>query len=561
MNNLPEFFNHFKTSTESFETPQLFTYPFYYTPHPLTKIAASEVQEHLINQTEWEHEFGIDKRIEGTNIGKMFGVLVVQSQYGEIGYLAAFSGKLAGRNDLPYFVPPIFDALQPDGFFRKGEAEISSINNQIAELSNDRYYIHSKAELESIKTKSKQELASFKTMMKEEKANRNKKREQNAEILTAEAFEQLKEDLKNESLKLQYDYKQLSKKWKSVISEQEEKVNAYSHKISALKKKRKEMSAALQQQLFDQYQLLNANNEAKSLEDIFISTDKGIPPAGAGDCAGPKLLQYAYQHHLKPIAIAEFWWGQSPKSEIRKHKHFYPSCKSKCEPILGHMLQGLDVEPNPIIARQSEHKEVTIIYEDDYIVVINKPEEYLSVPGKTTSESVYTQIKEKYPNATGPLIVHRLDMSTSGLMVLAKTKDCHEHLQKQFLDKTVRKRYVALLDGEIKAEKGKIELPLRVDLDNRPQQMVCYQYGKKALTYWEVLKREGNKTRILFYPVTGRTHQLRVHAAHPDGLNTPIIGDDLYGEKANRLHLHAELLEFIHPITEKKQRFHCAPQF
>ena len=282
---------------------------------------------------------------------------------------------------------------------------------------------------------------------------------------------------------------------------------------------------------------------------IFDHTESKIPPAGAGECAAPKLLQYAYLNKLKPIAMAEFWWGKSPSSEIRKHKQFYPSCRGKCEPILGHMLEGLDVEPNEMLSNLKDEKELDIIFEDEHLVAVNKPAEFLSVPGKEIEDSVYTRVKEKYPDADGPLVVHRLDMSTSGVMLLAKSKDVHKAIQHQFEQRTIKKRYVALLRGELTEKRGEINLPLRVDFHDRPRQLVCHEHGKPARTVWELVETIDGQSLVRFYPITGRTHQLRVHAAHADGLNTPILGDDLYGTKADRLHLHAEQLRFIHPIS------------
>jgi tRNA pseudouridine32 synthase/23S rRNA pseudouridine746 synthase len=286
-----------------------------------------------------------------------------------------------------------------------------------------------------------------------------------------------------------------------------------------------------------------------------------MPPAASGECAAPKLFQYAYECGLKPIAMAEFWWGASPKSEVRKHKQFYPSCRSKCEPILGHMMKGLDVENNPILEVKSHNQPLEIVYEDDYLLLVNKPHDFLSVPGKTTLDSVYTKMKQYLPNAKGPLLVHRLDMSTSGLLLVAKNERTYKKLQKQFIERSVKKRYVAVLDGEISKKEGIIDLPLRVDLDNRPQQLVCYEHGKPAKTKYEEVDVVAGKTRIHFYPISGRTHQLRVHAAHVDGLNTPIIGDDLYGVKGERLYLHAAQLTFIHPVTLKVLDVICEAPF
>jgi tRNA pseudouridine32 synthase/23S rRNA pseudouridine746 synthase len=316
----------------------------------------------------------------------------------------------------------------------------------------------------------------------------------------------------------------------------------------------------LQKTLFEKYQFLNQQKEEKGLLDIF-NNPAIKPPAGAGDCSAPKLLQYAFQNHLTPIAMAEFWWGISPNSEIRKHKNFYPSCQSRCKPILTHMLEGIKMDENLLLENLAEKQELKIIYEDDVIIVVNKPAEFLSVPGKGIIDSVYTRMKEKYPNATGPIIVHRLDMSTSGILVLTKTKEANKVLQSQFIKRTIKKRYVALLDGILNENNGVIHLPLRVDLDDRPRQLVDFTYGKPAETRWKVIEYKNNKTRVHFYPITGRTHQLRVHSAHKDGLNTPIIGDDLYGKKETRLHLHAEFIEFIHPISKDVMCFTVDPDF
>lgn len=328
-----------------------------------------------------------------------------------------------------------------------------------------------------------------------------------------------------------------------------------------MKEERKTKSNSLQNQLFDQYQFLNKFNQKKGLLDIFSNTSFQQPPAAAGECAAPKLLQYAFQNELEPICMAEFWWGDSPKSEIRKHGHYYPACTGKCEPILGHMLQGIELNENLLLTQNSQVEELDILYQDDDLIVINKPEEFLSVPGIEIKDSVYLRIKQLFPLATGPIIVHRLDMSTSGILVLALNKESHKILQQQFIKRKVEKRYIALLDGNITDNEGFINLPLRVDLDDRPRQMVCYEYGKIAQTKYEVIKRKDNKTLIYFYPITGRTHQLRVHASHVLGLNASIIGDDLYGSKANRLHLHAESLEFTHPKTKEIMKFEVDPNF
>ena len=323
---------------------------------------------------------------------------------------------------------------------------------------------------------------------------------------------------------------------------------------------RKKTSAILQNTLFEKYQFLNQFKEQKGILDIF-NNPSSMPPAGAGDCSAPKLLQYAFQHHLTPIALAEFWWGISPNSEIRKHKNFYPSCQSRCKPILNHMLEGIEMNENLIHKNLLKNQELRIVFEDDDLIIVNKPPEFLSVPGKEIKDSVYTRIKLKYPEATGPLIVHRLDMSTSGIIVLTKTKEANKIVQKQFIKRTVKKRYVALLSGKLTKKQGVIKLPLRLDLDDRPRQLVDFINGKKAETNWTVIAHNNNQTRIHLYPITGRTHQLRVHAAHKEGLSIPIKGDDLYGNKQDRLYLHAEFIEFVHPSSKKEISFTVPADF
>lgn len=262
--------------------------------------------------------------------------------------------------------------------------------------------------------------------------------------------------------------------------------------------------------------------------------------------------------------MAEFWWGDSPKNEIRHHGYYYPSCKGKCEPILQHMLQGLEVDENPLLDNVHKDTELETVFEDEWLVVVNKPAGMLSVPGKAEDmDSVYHRLKKKYPDATGPMIVHRLDMATSGLLLVAKTKEVHQHLQAQFENRSIKKRYIALLDGVIaETEKtGRISLPLCLNPLDRPRQMVNEEYGKEAVTEYQIITNSRNCTRIAFYPLTGRTHQLRVHAAHPKGLNCPILGDELYGKKADRLYLHAEYIEFRHPVYGDIVCIHKEPEF
>lgn len=433
--------------------PERFTYPFCYEPHPLCILAAEEVKREI-------------ERIQPKE-GKMFGVLVVKQGNG-YAFLAAYSGLLEGRNDWPYFVPPVFDAQQPDGYFKQKEQEIMQSSDH------------------------------------------------------------------------------------------------------------KQMSQDLQLWLFHQYQFLNARGETKDLVDVWqdyhcsprIRSKFPLPPGGTGDCCAPKLLQYAYQQGLKPVCMAEFWWGSSPKSEVRHHGQFYPACRGKCKPVLTWMLQGLDVDPNPEEAG-FPHLVPEIVFEDEAIVVVNKPSGMLSVPGRAEDYSVATWAKDRWPEA---MPVHRLDMWTSGLIVVAKTPDAYHHLQCQFEQHTVKKKYLAIVEGVPAKEHGIIDLPLLSDPLNRPRQVVDYERGKRAITEYRVLctpeggdqflcpfgsKRPETErfTLLALWPHTGRTHQLRMHCAHPDGLGCPILGDELYGHKADRLYLQAQAITFIHPQSGHRMHF------
>ena len=540
--------HRFTTSITDIPLPERFTYPFCYTPHPLCILAAKEVQSYLTRQTAWKDEL---------RQGKMFGVLIVQTEHGETGYLAAFSGILAGKNLHPFFVPPVYNLLQPQGFFKIEEENISSINRNIRQLENDKAYAALSAELARTIQSAENILATAKAQLKEAKTAREQRRKEKELNAQEEA------ELIRESQFQKAEYKRLERSWKARITTLQTQTEDWERRISALKSERKTRSAALQQKLFEQFGMLNYRGEVKNLCEIFGQTVHKTPPAGAGECAAPKLLQQAYLHGWKPIAMAEFWWGDSPKTEIRHHGHYYPACKGKCEPILQHMLQGLQVEENPMLKRmQVPSQNLEIVYEDPWLSVINKPAGMLSVPGKEDAVSVYSLMREQYPEADGPLAVHRLDMATSGLMLIAKTKRVHQNLQAQFKNRLVRKRYVALLEGIVPKDKGTVDLPLCLNPLDRPRQMVHTEHGKPAITDYQVLERlDGKRTRIAFYPRTGRTHQLRIHAAHPLGLHCPIIGDELYGEKADRLYLHAEYLEFTHPITGETVRITKEAEF
>jgi tRNA pseudouridine32 synthase / 23S rRNA pseudouridine746 synthase len=541
--------------------PNKFTFPFYYDPHPLALIAAKELQKHIQNQTDWQHDFGIINPEAEKAIGKMFGVLVVRKKDGELGYLAAFSGKLAEGNHWPKFVPPVFDILKSDGFYKVEGQEVDQLNVLVDAAKTNPIRTQSKEDYEKAKEDFQVELNHYRAQIQVNKTERKRKRGEAEAQLEGEELHLFLKEIDRESIKEQYFLKDLVRDWKQRISDLEQKHLEFQNHYHQLKKQRAERSFALQRKIFDHYTFLNAKGQRKSLMEIFSFLNGGFPPSGSGECAAPKLLHYAFENDLQPICMAEFWWGKESHQEIRKHGEFYPACRSKCEPILGHMLQGLEVEDNPILKNVSFQKEIEIVYQDEAIIVVHKPHEFLSVPGKVLTDSVQTRIENMFPENEKPILVHRLDMSTSGLLLIAKSKQIHKKLQGLFTKRTIKKRYVALLDGVLTEDKGIIDLPLRLDIDNRPHQLVCDEFGKKSRTEFEVLERTETQTRVLFFPITGRTHQLRVHASHPRGLNLPIVGDDMYGKKSDRLYLHAEWLKFRHPITNEEVEFEVKAPF
>lgn len=537
----------FHTSVAGIALPSKFTYPFCYTPHPLCVLAAGEVRHYLSGQAEWQQELAL---------GKMFGVLVVQTAEGGIGFLAAYSGNLAGRNDHPYFVPPVYDLLNPEGFFRQEEARISRLNRHIEELEATPGYLALKEQMETMRQQAAQQLEEARQQLKAAKAARDLRRQASPPPSKEESAAMVRKSQHQKA-----EYKRLERHLKAKENNLSAALLPYETALKRLKEERRTRSAALQHRLFGAFRLLNARGEVQDLNEIFRHTPHHVPPAGAGECAAPKLLQYAYLHDLRPVAMAEFWVGASPRGEVRHDGHYYPACKGKCGPILAHMLQGLDVESNPLQPAVHTQAEPQIIYEDPWLLVLNKPAGMLSVPGKEAAYSAWQWVHEHYPQADGPLLVHRLDMDTSGLLLVAKTKAVHQQLQALFHHRRIQKTYVAILDGIVPHNEGKIELPLLPDPLDRPRQRVDREHGKPAVTLYRVLSREAGRTRILFQPFTGRTHQLRIHAAHPEGLHCPILGDRLYGTPGKRLFLHALRLEFTHPVTGEALRLECEAGF
>ncbi len=518
-------------------------------------MAADEVRLHIDEQRLMTGEAG----------GKMFGVLVVADDAKRcaadkdgttsVGFLAAYSGLLSRRGDWSWFVPSVYDAQAPDGPFKTGERRISDINARIRQREQSSQRQDLVRDRDAATTARDRDLAAYKEEMAEAKARRDRLRKADPPL---DADGQAA--LIRESQYMKAELRRLRQTHTARIEAAEERLNAYNAETDSLRHQRREASERLQSWLFDQYDLLDANGHRRRLPDIFADTPQHTPPSGAGDCCAPKLLQYAYLHGLRPLCMAEFWVGPSPTGEIRHDGQYYPACRGKCLPILTHMLHGLDVEDNPLATDSG--KAIEVVYEDEALAVVYKPDDLLSVPGTTDRESVYSLARRRWPEADGPLMVHRLDMATSGLMLIAKSLDVYRHLQDQFLRHGIRKAYEAVLEGTPKAApRGQISLPLRPDPTDRPRQVVDPVYGKPAITEYEILGTDGHTTRILLCPVTGRTHQLRVHCAHADGLGCPIVGDTLYGHAAQRLMLHAGRITFTHPTSGEEMTFSLKPRW
>ncbi|MBR1415139.1 MAG: RluA family pseudouridine synthase [Prevotella sp.] len=503
--------------------------PFDYEPHPLCVEAAGQVRAYLGGHPEWAEELAA---------GMMLGVLVCRDAKGQLGFLAAYSGQLGGREDWPWFVPAVFDYLQPDGYFKREEAEITAINHRIDELEQSPEYVALQRQLAQLRMQAEQETEAYRQLMAEAKARRDRLRQAGQDS----------DELIRESQFQKAELRRLRQRWNGTISETEEQIKPMESAVSALRQERRERSDALQRWLFDQFLMLNEHGERRTLTDIFAQTPQRVPPSGAGECCAPKLLQYAFANGLQPVCMAEFWNGRSPKAEVRHHGQYYPACRGKCKPILEWMM---DSKASPSSSKGPEKARLPLVELGESFIVVNKPAGLLSVPGRTGEESVESLLRQQYGQV---YMVHRLDQDTSGLLVVALTEDAYHALQRQFLARVVYKRYIALLDGEVHG-RGTISLPLRPALLDRPRQVVDHEHGKEAVTDYEVLGREGACTRIALTPHTGRTHQLRMHCAHAEGLGCPIIGDRLYGKPAQRLCLHAAELAFNHPLTGERLHF------
>ena len=539
-----EKFHPLDVDTAAIELPRRFTCPFCYEPHPLALMAAKRVQQYVASRDDWADEL---------SAGKMLGVLVVSSEDGQLGYLAAFSGNLAGSVRHDYFVPPVYDLLDPQGEFKQGEAQITAINHELERMEQSPELADIRRRESLARQEQADEIADFKALMARHKLERDERRQRGN--LTPED----QEALLNQSRYEKAELKRIRQRHEAKISGIVEEMDVFCRNMAAMRARRKAMSEALQERIFRLFVVSNARGERRDLVEVFKPLGT-LPPAGAGECCAPRLLNYAFVNHLLPVCMAEFWWGASPVGEVRHHGHFYPACRSKCKPILDFMLQGLDVEDNPLEQPMGDAG-LDIIYNDRWLTVVNKPSGMLTVPGKALEDSLLTRYQAAHPEATGPIVVHRLDQETSGLVLFAKDKASHKALQQQFENHTISKRYIALLNGIVQQDEGVIDLPIRPDVDDRPRQRVDHEHGKPAVTRYRVLERRGPVTRIELEPLTGRTHQLRVHASHPLGLNCPIVGDRLYGTASSRLMLHAQSITFTHPATGRELSVEAPPEF
>jgi tRNA pseudouridine32 synthase/23S rRNA pseudouridine746 synthase len=495
--------------------------------------------------------------LEGPEGGKMFGVLVVQRPDGRIGFLRSFSGMLAGRWELPGFVPPLFDREARNRVEPSGEAVVKALLARAEALQSSPELAELRTCHEAQKARHAEEWEAMRVRHEQRRQRRHARRAEltASSTLTEAARREALHALDQESRGDKAERRRLDAAHEEERRALEPKRARMERRLQALERLRRIVCRALMKRLHDTYGVPNARGERRPLRALFAP---GEPPSGAADCAAPKLLAHAFTHGLRPLALAEFWWGTPPSSGGRVSGAFYAACRDKCGPLLPFMLEGLHVapprafSPPPVVA-----EDLPIVFEDAWLVVVDKPAGLLSVPGKDESvtDSVLARLRARYPHATGPLLVHRLDLDTSGLLVAALDSRTHAALQRQFVHREVQKRYVAWLAGAVRGEQGTIDFPMRVDLDDRPRQIHDPVHGKPAVTRWQVLQRRGERTRVALFPHTGRTHQLRVHAAHPLGLGAPIVGDRLYGHPDDRLMLHAEWLSFLHPGTGQRVSF------
>lgn len=528
--------------------PQQFPSPFdALGPHPAARAAALALQEELRHG---RLAPGVCPSVlEGPDGGKMFGVLVVRDGSGAVSVLRAFSGTLAGRFTHDGWAPPAFDAEARRRIEPAMESAVKALQRRRADLESSAELREAREARQRLELTQAQAREALRERHRENQRARERAREGLHSASDAELIAQRHHALAQQSRGDKAEKRRLLEAQAAGRAPLERRLRRLERRLAALERLRAHVSRTAMRAIHDTYRLTHVGGQARSLRELFSPL---VPPSGAGDCAGVKLLHQAITAGLEPIAMAEFWWGAPPPAGGRVRGAFYPACLEKCGPLIPFLLTGREVAPprrfSPPDARA---RTLEIVYEDAHLVAVDKPEGLLSVPGRGEhlTDSVLTRLRARHPGATGPLLVHRLDLDTSGLLIAALDAPTHTALQRQFVAREVKKRYRAVLDGVPARATGEIRLALRGDLHERPRQIHDPVRGKAALTRYEVLRIDGGRAEVALLPHTGRTHQLRVHAAHPLGLGAPIVGDRLYGHGGSRLMLHAERLELRHPAT------------
>jgi tRNA pseudouridine32 synthase/23S rRNA pseudouridine746 synthase len=488
-----------------------------------------------------------DRYIEG----KMYGVLLAESSQTEKIVLKAFSGLLNGESQIAGWVPPIAGREKVAIEESITLSKLATIKQELIELSEipQRLEYAQKSQAYALQFQILQD------QHRVSKQQRQVKRSQLTELLDPD-LQKLERESQQEKM-LRRDFK---RDRDQVLQPLQEAIAIADSKMLMLKKQRRELSRTLQTQMHNAYVLTNFAGETRSLRELIT---EGAMPTGMGDCCAPKLLHYAAIHDLTPLAMAEFWWGLPSADGYKIQGEFYGACVERCQPLMGFLLSGRRSPPAPHAVENFALQNFQLIYEDEYLLAIAKPPDLLSVPGRylDTQDSVLSRLRQYLGKEMGKGMdeqmeiypVHRLDRQTSGVLLFARDLDSLRHLHKQFQNRQVHKTYEALLSGKIAIEQGIIDLPLWGNPENRPHQQVDFVKGKSSVTQFQVLRQEEKRTRIELTPLTGRTHQLRVHAADARGLGMTILGDRLYGchAETSRLHLHARELTFTHPRSQE----------
>lgn len=487
-------------------------------------------------------------RAEG---GKMFGVLVVEARDGRVGFLRAVSGQVERAWTLEGYVRGVFDAALRAESEVAAEVVVKGLTARVEVARVEPSLLAAREVLRQLEERHAEQRLALKQTHAARKLERKAAREKTGDAAELHALDQL-------SRKDDWERRNAEARAREERAAAMAVLAPLERRLAALERLRRVVSQETMRQIWNSYQLTNFAGETTTLRALFPGGD---PPSGAGDCAAPKLLHAARALQLRPLALAEFWWGAPPPGGGRVEGTFFPACREKCGPVLPFLLRGVETSARQTWRpRDVDEDELVVVHRDERFVVLNKPEGLLSTPARdeTVTDSLLARVQRAHPQA---MTVHRLDLDTSGLILVALDEEMYRLLQEQFLSREVQKRYVAVLEGEVARDSGVIELPLRVDLDQRPRQLVDFEHGKAALTRFEVLSRESSRTRVAFFPLTGRTHQLRVHASHQLGLGAPIVGDRLYGTPGPRLMLHAEELRFRHPITGATLELRAAVPF